>query len=73
MDPATLALIATVIRTGIELWATHAGKEPGWTPTQQELDDILILNDKTPEEFYKEAAARLGVVWPPRLPLAVSQ
>lgn len=37
----------------------------GWKPTAQELADILSLNDKTPEDFYREAAGRLGVPWPP--------
>ena len=68
MDPALASLIATIIRGGIELWANHAGRPKGWQPTAEELSDILSLNEKTPEQFYKEAAERLGVQWPPPPP-----
>lgn len=68
MDPTQAAIIAGVIRGGLELWANHSGKPSGWQPTAEELSDILSLNEKTPEQFYKEAAERLGVVWPPGPP-----
>lgn len=64
MDATTAAAISAVIRGAIEIWATHANKPKGWKPTQQDIDDLLSLNDKAPEDFYKEAAARLGVEWP---------
>lgn len=65
MTPEQAAIIAAIIRGAIELWGNHSGKPPGWKPTAQELADILSLNDKTPEDFYREAAGRLGVPWPP--------
>jgi len=65
MTPEQAAIIAAIIRGGIELWANHSGKPKGWQPTAEELSDILSLNEKTPEQFYKEAALRLGLPWPP--------
>ncbi len=64
MDANTAAIIASIIRGGFELWANHSGRPPGWQPTAEELSDILSLNEKTPDQFYKEAAERLGVQWP---------
>lgn len=65
MNPVQAALIAGIIRGGFELWANHAGKPSGWQPTAEELSDILSLNEKTPEQFYREAETRLGVERPP--------
>lgn len=65
MDAAVAAGIGAVIRGIFDVWATHAGKPEGWKPTQQDIDDVLALNEKTPDEFYAEAAKRLGVPWPP--------
>lgn len=69
MTPEQAAIIAAIIRGGIELWANHSGRPVGWQPTEAELSDILSLNEKTPEQFYKEAAERLGVAWPPAPPV----
>lgn len=69
MDATTASLIAAAIRATIELWANHSGKPSGWQPTAEELSDILSLNEKTPADFYKEAAERLGVEWPPKPPV----
>lgn len=65
MNPTSASIIAAVIRGAFELWAQHAGHQKGWQPTAEQLSDILSLNEKTPEQFYKEAAERLGVQWPP--------
>lgn len=65
MNATTAAALSAIIRGALEIWATHANKPEGWKPTQQEWDDMLALNEKTPEDFYKEAAGRLGVPWPP--------
>lgn len=68
MNAAQAALIAGIIRGGFELWANHSDKPPGWQPTAEELSDILSLDEKTPEQFYQEAAERLGVERPPTPP-----
>lgn len=64
MTPIEAAALSAILRGLIELWATHSGKPEGWIPTQQDINDLLALNDKTPEDFYKEAAERLGIPWP---------
>jgi len=48
----------------IEIWRQHAGKPADWTPSQQEWADLLSLNDKTADDYKREAAERLGVPWP---------
>lgn len=64
MTPQEAALISATIRAIIELWGAHSGKPEGWIPTSEDINDLLALNDKSPEDFYREAALRLGVEWP---------
>lgn len=64
LTPEQAAALSAILRGLIELWATHSGKPEGWIPTEADINDLLALNDKTPEDFYREAALRLGVVWP---------
>lgn len=66
MSQIEAAALSAILRGLIELWANHSGKPEGWVPTEQDINDLLALNDKSPEDFYKEAALRLGVEWPPK-------
>lgn len=65
MSETEKAIIAAIIRGGLNLWASRLGKGPDWKPTAEDIQEIYDANEKTPEDFYKEAAGRLGVPWPP--------
>lgn len=65
MNDTERAIIAAIIRGGLKLWGARLGKPEGWIPSSEEIAEIVLLNEKTPEEFYREAAERLGVAWPP--------
>lgn len=64
MNPLIIAAIAQGIGGLIEIWRLHANKPEGWTPTAQDWDDMLLLNDKTAEDYKAEARARLGILPP---------
>jgi len=61
MNPLIAAAIAQGISGLIEIWRVHSGKPAGWVPSPQDWDDMLVLNEKTAEDYKTEAAARLGV------------
>ena len=65
MDPVTAAAIAQGLSALLQIWAQAANKPPGWTPLQDEWDAMLALNTKTALDYKKEAAALLGLPWPP--------
>lgn len=65
MDPITAAAIAQGISALIQIWRQIANKPPEWTPTPEEWDALLALNNKTADDYKKEAAAVLGLPWPP--------
>lgn len=65
MNPTTAMAIAQAVAALIEIWRQHAGKPEGWTPNQQDWADLLTLNEKTAEQYKREAADRLGITWPP--------
>lgn len=54
MDPI---LISTLITAALEIWRTHANKPPGWTPTPEDWAELRRLNDKTAEDYEREALA----------------
>lgn len=61
MNPATLLAISQGVSALIEIWRQHANKPEGWTPTAQDWDDLLTLNNKTAEDYKREARERLGL------------
>lgn len=56
MDPITLAAIATVIKTGIEMWARHTNKPPGWIPTKADFDEMEAFANERTSQWYKDQA-----------------
>lgn len=65
MNPITASAIAQALLGLIEIWRQNANKPPEWVPSQQDWDDMLTFNDKTAEDYKREAAERLGIQWPP--------
>lgn len=63
MDPIAAAALAQGLAALIELWRIQANKPAEWVPTQQDWTDLLALSDKMPEDYKREAAARLGLPW----------
>lgn len=64
MNPTTALAIAQGINALIAIWREHANKPADWTPTPEDWAAMLALNEKTAEDYKREAAARLGVAWP---------
>lgn len=64
MSPAVILAIAQGAGALIEIWRQHAGHPSDWTPSQQDWADLLTLNEKTAEDYKREAAERLGIPWP---------
>lgn len=57
--------IAGILFNLIQLWANHSNKPPGWTPTQEDIDDMLATVDAaTPESRKAAARMRLGIMPP---------
>lgn len=66
IDPIVGAAIAQGIAALIEIWRANANKPPEWVPSPEEWDAMLAFNDvKTANQYKVEAAARLGIQWPP--------
>ncbi len=61
MNPATLLLVSQIVSSAIEIWRQNADKPEGWTPTPEDWDALLALNDKTAEDYIAEAKLRLGI------------
>lgn len=54
--------IAQALAALFQIWASHASKPPGWTPSQQDIQDMLATIDAaTPEKVKADARARLGL------------
>ncbi len=68
MNPIIAAGIAQGISALIQIWRENASKPPAWVPTDQDWNDMLAFNEKTAEDYKAEAAARLGIPWPPETP-----
>jgi len=68
MNPVIAAAISQGLSALIQIWAQNASKPAGWTPTQEEIDAMLKLNEKTADDYKAEAAALLGIPWPPQSP-----
>jgi len=59
MNAGTAVLIKLGIDALIGLWANHAGKPPGWTPSAQDWADLADeVNNATPEERLRLAKLR---------------
>lgn len=56
MNPATLAYISLGLDALIKLWAIHANKPPGWTPSAEDWAELRaqVIAD-TPEAMRQEA------------------
>jgi len=65
MNPVLAAAIAQGLAALIEIWRLHANKDPFWVPSDEEWDAMLELNEKTIDQYKKEAAELLGLPWPP--------
>jgi hypothetical protein len=65
MNPVIAAAIAQGMAALIEIWRTSASKSPEWVPSPAEWDALLLLNEKSAEQYKEEAAALLGLPWPP--------
>lgn len=65
-------LIAFAISQGIaaliEVWRVHANKPADWIPTQADLTALLALNEKTAEDYKREARQALSDPLPPNIP-----
>lgn len=68
MNPLIALSISQGVAALLDLWRQHAGKPADWTPTETDWNDLLALNEKTAADYKREAAARLGVPWPPPNP-----
>jgi hypothetical protein len=65
-NPVVNAAVIALINATFEILRTHLNKPPGWKPSLVEWDALLNLIDTaTPENVKAQAAAELGVVWPP--------
>jgi len=60
MNPAAIYAVSQIIASAIEIWRQNANKPDGWMPTQADWDALLALNQKTAEDYVKEAQAALG-------------
>lgn len=60
MDPVIAAAIAQGLSALVQIWRQNANKPPEWVPTADDWDAMLILNDKTAEDYKREAAQLLG-------------
>lgn len=58
MNPTIAIAIAQGIGALVEIWREHAGKPPEWKPSQQDWDALLVLNEKTAEDYKREARER---------------
>lgn len=56
MNPTLALAISQGITALIEIWRIHANKPQGWTPSQADWDALLLLNEKTADDYKKEAA-----------------
>ncbi len=65
MNPTLILALAQSAAGLIDIWREHAGKSAGWTPSPVDWDDLLTLNDKSADDYKREAAERLGIPWPP--------
>ena len=66
MNQVTTAAVIGLVNAVFEILRTHLGKPEGWRPTEQDWDDLVIANaEATPEKEKADAAARLGIPWPP--------
>lgn len=68
MNPVIASAIAQAVSGLIAIWRENANKPPEWTPTDQDWTDMLLMNEKTSEDYKKDAAERLGIPWPPETP-----
>lgn len=54
--------IAGILFNLVQLWANHAGKPPGWTPSQEDIAELLAKVDAaTPEARKAASRERLGL------------
>lgn len=59
MNPA---IIAAIISGGFELLRQYLNQPEGWTPTQQDIDDLnAAVEAATPEAEKAAARVRLGL------------
>lgn len=67
MNPTIAAAIAQGLSALIQIWRENANKPPEWTPTAADWDELLATNTKTADDYKREAAALIGVPWPPNI------
>jgi len=66
MNQTLESILAGIITGAFQIWANHMNKPEGWKPTAEDVQALLDMVDAdTPEAIKAEAAARLGVTWPP--------
>ena len=66
MNPGTAILIKLGIDSLVGLWANHAGKPPGWVPTEKDWQELADeVNQATPEARLALARARASL-FPPK-------
>lgn len=56
MNPLLAQAISTGIISLIEIWRINANKPAGWIPSREDWDSLKILNEKTAEDYKREAA-----------------
>lgn len=67
MNPTIALAISQGIAALIEIWRQQADKPADWTPSDADWAALLAFNTKTASDYKAEAAARLGVPWPPKI------
>lgn len=68
MNPLTAYAISQGIAALIEVWRVHTNKPAGWLPTQADLTALLALNEKTAEDYKREARQAMSDPIPPGIP-----
>lgn len=62
MNPTIAIAISQGIGALIEIWRQHANKPPEWTPSQSDWDALLVINQKTAQQYKDEARVALDPI-----------